>query len=137
MNKCNSIEANGKTNLSEQTKFWLDEISKIENYFIEEINQIKSCNKKLSTYIASFDHIDKIWIVLSVTTGEVSIISFTTIVGAPDGIVSASFTLIFSLSTGIIKKLLTITRKKRKSMIKFLCWLKVNSIVLKHYYLKH
>ena len=60
MNKCNSIEANGKTNLSEQTKFWLDEISKIENYFIEEINQIKSCNKKLSTYIASFDHIDKI-----------------------------------------------------------------------------
>ena len=137
MNKNNSLEIVDKTNLSEQTKFWLDEISKIENYFIEEINQIKSCNKKLSTYIASFDHIDKIWIVLSVTTGEVSIISFRTIVGAPDGIVSASFTLIFSLSTGIIKKLLTITRKKRKSMIKFLCWLKVNSIVLKHYYLKH
>ena len=48
MNKSNSIEAIDKTNLSEQTKFRLDEISKIENYFIEEINQRKSCNKKLS-----------------------------------------------------------------------------------------
>ena len=28
--------------LSEQTKFRLDEISKIENYFIEETNQRKS-----------------------------------------------------------------------------------------------
>ena len=46
MNKCNFIENNSletiyKTNLSEQTKFWLVEISKIENYFIEENNQRK------------------------------------------------------------------------------------------------
>ena len=71
-------------------------------------------------------------IVLSATTGGVSIISFTNIIEAPVGIASASFTLIFSLTTGIVKKLLNITRKKRKSMIKFLCWLKVNSIVLTH-----
>ena len=70
MNKYNSIEAIDKTNLSEQTKFWLDEISKIENYFIEKINQRKSCSKKLSKYIAGFDYIDKILIVLSATTGE-------------------------------------------------------------------
>ena len=38
MNKSNSIEAIGKTNLTNQTKFQLDEISKIENYLIEEIN---------------------------------------------------------------------------------------------------
>ena len=37
-----------KINLSEQTKFRLDQISKIENYFIEEINQRKSCSKKLN-----------------------------------------------------------------------------------------
>ena len=37
-----------KINLSEQTKFRLDEISKIENYFIEEINQRKSCSQKLN-----------------------------------------------------------------------------------------
>ena len=45
MNKNNNIEAIDKTDLSEQTKFRLDKIAKIENYFIEEINQRKSCNK--------------------------------------------------------------------------------------------
>ena len=132
MNKCNSIEAIDKTDLSEETKFRLDEISKIENYFIEEINQRKSCSQKLNKYVTTFDYIDKILIVLSATSSGVSIISFTSIIGAPVGIASASFTLIFSLTTGIIKKLLNITRKKRKSMIKFLCWLKVNLVVLKH-----
>ena len=39
MNECNSIGAIDKTDLSEQKKFRLDEISKIENYFIKEINQ--------------------------------------------------------------------------------------------------
>ena len=132
MNKSNSTEEIGKTDLSEQTKFRLDEISKIENYSMEEINQRKSYSKTLSKYVCAFDCIDNILINLSATIGGVSIFSFTSIVGAPVWIASASFTLIFSLSTGITKKLLNIRRKKRKSMIKFLCWLKVNSIVLKH-----
>ena len=103
-----------KINLSEQTKFRLSEIIGIENYFHQEINQRKSCSKKLSKYVAAFDYIDKILIVLSATTGGVSICSFTSVVGAPVGIASASFTLIFSLTTGIIKKLLSITRNKKK-----------------------
>ena len=70
-------------------------------------------------------------VILSATSGGVSIISFSSVTGAPAGIASVSCTLIFSLTTGIVKKLLDITRKK-KSMIKFLCWLKVNSIVLTH-----
>ena len=45
MNESNSIEAINKTNLTNQTKVRLDEISKTENYFIEEINQRKSCSK--------------------------------------------------------------------------------------------
>ena len=75
---------------------------------------------------------ERILIVLSATTGRVSIISFTAIVGASVRIASASFTLIFSLTTGIIKKLLNIARKKKKKHDKFLCWLKVSSIVLTH-----
>ena len=114
MNKSNSIGAIDKTDLSEPTKFQLDQISKIENYFIKEINQRKSCTKKLSKYITAFDCVNKILMVLSATTGGVSIISFTTIVGALVGIASASFTLTFSLSTGIIKKLLNISRKKKE-----------------------
>ena len=132
MNKIKYTEAIDRTDLSEETKFRLDEISKIENYFIEEINQRKSCSKKLSKYVAVFDYIDQALIVLSATSGGVSIISFTSIVGAPVGIANASLTLFFSLTTGIIKILLNITRKKRKRMTKFLCWLKVNRIGLKN-----
>ena len=98
MNKCNSIETTDKTNLTNQTKFRLDEISKIDNYFIEEINQRKSCDKKVNKYVAAFDYIDKILIILSASTKGVS---FTSIVGAPDGTVRARLTLFFSLTTGI------------------------------------
>ena len=130
MNKSNSIKIIDKINLSEQTKFRLDEISKIENYFHEEINQRKSCSKKLNKYITAFDYIDKILIVLSATSSGVSIISFTSIIGAPVGIASASFTLIFSLTTGIIKKLLSITRNKKKkhNKVLMLAKSKLNSI---------
>ena len=86
MNKSNSIEAIDKTNLTNQTKFRLDEISKIENYFYEEINQRKSCSKKLSKYVAVFYYIDRALIVLSATSGGVLIILFTSIVGATVGI---------------------------------------------------
>ena len=54
-----------KTNLSEQTKFRLDEISKTENYFIEKINQRKSYSKKLNIYVTAFDYIDKVFVALS------------------------------------------------------------------------
>ena len=49
-----------------------------------------------------------------------SIISFTSIVGAPVEIASASFILIFSLTTGIVKTLLNITRNKKKKYDKIL-----------------
>ena len=70
-----------KTNLSEQTKFRLSEIIGIENYFHEEINQRKSCSKKLSKYVTTFDYIDNILIVLSVTSGRVSIFSSVSVAG--------------------------------------------------------
>ena len=107
-------------NLSEQTKFRLSEIIGIENYFHQKINQRKSCSKKLSKYATAFDYIDKILIVLSATSSGVCIISSASVVGAPVGIASASFTLIFSLTTGIVKKLLNITRNKKKKHDKIL-----------------
>ena len=130
MNETNSIKAIDKINLSEQTKFRLSEIIGIENYFHQEINQRKLCSKKLNKYVNAFDYIDKILIVLSATSSGVSIISFTSVVGAPVGIAGASFTLIFSLKTGIIKKLLNITRNKKKkhNKIVMLAKSKLNSI---------
>ena len=60
MNESNSVETIDRTNLTEQTKFRLDNISEIENYFYKEINQRKSYSKTLSKYVAAFHFIDKI-----------------------------------------------------------------------------
>ena len=117
--------------MTDQTKYRLNEITKTENYFNSEINQRKLCSKKLSKYVAVFDYTDKILIVLSAVTGGVYIFLFTSIVGALVGIASASFTLLFSLTTGIKKFFWVQQEKKKKSMIKLLCWLKVNSVALK------
>ena len=68
-------------------------------------------SKRLSRYIASFDYFDKLLIVLSIISGSVYIESFATVIGAPVGIVSASYSLAFLISTGIIKKLLKTNKK--------------------------
>ena len=83
-------------------------------------------SKKLSKYIAAFDYIDKTLIVLSATSGGISIISVTSIIGILAGIASASFTIVFSLATGIIKKLLKVTKKKKKKTAKLLRLLEAN-----------
>ena len=59
-----------------------------------------------------------------------SIISFTSIVGAPVGIASATLTLFVSLTAGIVKKLRNITRNKKKKhdKIPMLAKSKLNSI---------
>ena len=114
------MNGSNKINMSEQTKFRPSEIIGIENYFNQEINQRKSCNKELSKYVTAFNYIDKIFIVLSATSSDVCIISSASIVGIPAGIASASLTLIFSLTTGIIKKSLSIATNKNKKHDKVL-----------------
>ena len=120
MNERNSIKSIDKTILSEQTKLQLSKIIGTENYFFQDINQRKLCSEKLNKYVTAFDYIDKVLVVLSTTSTGVSIISFTSTVGEPVGTASASFTLIFYLTTGIVNKLLNITRNKKKKHEKFL-----------------
>ena len=76
--------------------------------------------KKLSKYVITFNHTDKISIVLNATTGGVCIISHASVVGAPVGIASTGFTILFSLATRITKKLLKTTRNKKKKHDKIL-----------------
>ena len=103
----------------------------------KKLTKKKSCSEKLSKYVAAFDYIDKILIVLSATSGGACIISLVSVVAAPTRIAGASFTLIFSLATGyrnnkeIIRNNKEIIeykkkQKKKKNMIKFLCRLKLN-----------
>ena len=70
--------------------------------------------KRLNKYIAAFYYIDKILIVLSATSGGISIICFSNIIVTPVGITSANFSLAFYLTVGIIKKLLKTKRNKKK-----------------------
>ena len=126
----NNVYPNLSANTSSKQQLKLNKINEIKDYFIAEIKERELMSKRLSKYIASFDYFDKSLIVLSVTTGSISIASFATVIGAPVGIVSASFTLAFSISTGIIKKLLKTTRNKKKkhNKIVMLARSKLNSI---------
>ena len=87
-------------------------------------------SKRLSKYIASFDYFDKSLIILFIATGSISIVLFATVIGAPVGMISASCSLAFSITTGIVKKLLKITRNKKKkhNKIVMLARSKLNSL---------
>ena len=105
-------------------------MKKIENYFINEINERESYSNKLIKYVTVFDFIDKILIVLSAKSSSMYIVSFASTIGVPAGIATACFTLIFSITAGIIKKLLSTTIKKKEKhyQILMLAKSKYNSI---------
>ena len=135
MAECNSHEThniypNLGVSLSDQQQFRLNKINEIKDYFVAEIKERELMSKRLSKYIASFDYFDKSLIVLSVTTGSISIASFATVIGAPVGMMSASCSLAFSITTGYVKKFLKTTRnkKKKRSKIVMLARSKLNSI---------
>ena len=90
-------------NLSNDQQFRLSKINETKDYFIAKIKERELMSKRLSKYIASFDYFDKSLIVLSVTTGSISIASFATVIGAPVGMMSASCGLAFSITTGFVK----------------------------------
>ena len=106
--------SNSNLQANEITKYRLDEINNIKEYVNAEINERKDIIKKISKYIVAFDYADKVFITLSASFGTVSIASYATVVGIPAGIAGASLTLIFTITTGVVKTLLNITRKKKK-----------------------
>ena len=93
-------------------KFRLDEINKVKEYFNSGINERKEVIKKLSKYIVAFYYADKIFITLSASFGTLSLVSHATVVGIPVGIAGGSLTVLFTVTSGIVKKLLNATRKK-------------------------
>ena len=129
-NKTPNIYPNLATNISNEQQFRLNKINEIKDYFVAEIKERELMSKRLSKYIASFDYFDKSLIVLSVATSSISIASFATVIGATVGIISASCSLAFSITTGFVKELLKTTRKKKKkpNKIVMLARSKLNSI---------
>ena len=91
----------------------LNEINETKDYFNNEINERKDIIKKLNKYIVGFDYPDKTFIALSASFGTLSIASHATVVDIPVGIAGASLTLIFTISTGVNKSLLQVTKKRK------------------------
>lgn len=56
----------------------------------------------LDKYIVAFNYVDKALTFLSATSGDVFIFSFDTVIGAPIGIASVSFSFAFSLTAGLV-----------------------------------
>ena len=100
--------------LNEITKFRLNEINKIKDFFNNEIKERKQQINKISKYVAAFNYAGKVFIVLSASFGSLSIASHATVVGIPVGIAGASLTLVFTACMGIVKTLLSATKKKKK-----------------------
>ena len=123
MEECNShcMYPDLNVNISNDLQFKLIKINEIKNYFTAEIRERELMSKNLSNYIASFEYLDKSLIVLSVGTGSISIASFATTIGAPVGLISASFSLAFSVTTGFAKTFLKTIRNKKKNTAKLLC----------------
>ena len=105
---------NSNLELNDLTKFRLDEINKIKDYFNAEINERKDIVKKISKYIVAFDYAGKLFITLSASFGTLSIVSHATVVGIPVGITEASLTVIFTATTGIVKKIVECYKKKEE-----------------------
>ena len=131
MVECNSTETqNIYPNLNNQQLFRLNKINEINNYFVAEVKERELISKTLSKYIASFEHVDKSLIVLFATSSINSITSFVTVIALLIGIESASFSLSFSILTGIVKKWLKTRQNKNKkyNKIVMLARSKLNSI---------
>ena len=89
-------------------------MDEIKDYFVAATKKRELMSKRRTKYIDSFDYFDKSLIVLSVTTGSIYIASYATVIGALVGMASASFSLAFSISTRIVKKMLKTTKNKKK-----------------------
>ena len=61
-------------------QFRLNKINEIKYNFLAEIKEKESMSKRLSKYFASFDYFDKSLIVLSATSGSISIALFATVI---------------------------------------------------------
>ena len=108
------IPTNLETVLNEQTNYRLMEIGKIKDYFEQDIQCQQALTSKLSKYLTFFDYADKILTVFLTVFSGTNI--FAHVRGRKQllGLITSVFSLVFCLSSGIIKKLQEETKIKKK-----------------------
>ena len=127
MGECNSIKhdfhktPNIYPNISNEQQFRLKKINEIKDNFLAEIRERELISKNISRCIASLDCFDKSLNALSILEGSISIASFATVIGAPEGVIGTSCGLTFSIRSGFVETFLKTARNKKKNTIKLLC----------------
>ena len=97
----------------DQSNYRLSEISKMKDYFNDEIQHQQSLTNKLSKYLTAFDYSNKILTIFLTVFSNVKNKQLL-------GLITSAFSLLFSLSFGIIIKLQQETKLRKKKHNKLL-----------------
>ena len=100
--------------LNEQNNYRLIEIDKIKDYFDQEIQHQQALTSKLSKYLTCFNYTDKILTVFLTVFSGTNIFAYVKGRKQVLGLISSTFSLVFCLSSGIIKKLEEETKIRKK-----------------------
>ena len=116
--------------LNEKTNYRLMKIGKVKDYLGQEIKYQQFLARKLSKYLTGFDYVDKILTVFLTVFSEANIFAHVKEEKQLFGYITSVFSLLFCLSSGVVKKLQQETKTRKKNTINHCIWLKTNLIVL-------
>ena len=110
--KCNSIGT--------ISNYRLMKIGKIKDYFDQQIKYQQLLTSKLSKYLTGFDYADKILTVFLTVFSSTNI--FAHVKGEKQllGLITSVFSLLFCISSGVVKKLQQETKTRKKKHIRLL-----------------
>ena len=106
--------------LNEQTNYRLMEIGKIKDYFDQEIKFQQLLTSKLSKYLTGFDYADKILTIFLTVFSGTNYFAHVKEEKQLLGLITSIFSLLFCLSSGVVKKLQKETKKRKKKHSKLL-----------------
>ena len=100
--------------LNEQTNYRLMELGKIKDYFDQEIKYQQLVTSKLSKYLTGFNYADKILTIFLTAFSGTNIFAHVKREKQLLGLITSVFSLLFCLSSGVVKKLQQETKKRKK-----------------------
>ena len=111
-----------RISLNKQTNYRLIEIGKIKDYLEQEIKYQQLLTSKLSKYLTGFDYADKILTIFLTVFSGTNIFVHVKEEKQLLGLITSVFSLLFCLSSGVVKKLQheTKTRKKKHNKLLYL-----------------
>ena len=116
--------------LNEETNNRLMEIGKIKDYFDQEVKYKQLLTSKLSKYLTGFDYADKILTIFLTGFSGTNIFAHVKEETQLLGLITSGFSLLFCLSSGVVKKLQqeTKTRKKKHNKLLYLAKNKLDCV---------